>query len=101
MVDTKTSTYGDALPTLTGTLTGTKFNGDEESYSLVGVANSSSGKAKVGTYNIVESGLTGLGYGVNVTQAGSLTVSPKVLSASGVTIADKVYDGTTLAVLSH
>ncbi len=95
-------TYGDALPTITGTGT---VNGDATNYSITARVNSTSGNIKAsGTpYTITES-LTGLGYLVNssgTASTGTLTVTPKALSTTGLSVpASKIYNGTTSATVS-
>ncbi len=87
-------TYGDSFA-LSTTATGL-VNGDTLSQSLVSPLYSSGRlNAKVTPYSI-SNNLTKLGY--NVT-ANTLTVNPKVLTASGLSSIDKVYDGTTLATV--
>ncbi|MEY4732615.1 MAG: hypothetical protein RLZZ464_681, partial [Pseudomonadota bacterium] len=95
-------TYGDALPTITGTGT---VNGDATSYNITSRVNSSSGSIKAsGTPYVIKETLTGLGYLVNgssTVSAGTLTVEAKALTMSGLSIAaSKVYNGNTAATVS-
>jgi trimeric autotransporter adhesin len=95
-------TYGDALPTITGTGT---FNGDAASYSITSRVNSSSGSIKAsGTPYAINETLTGLGYLVNgnsTVSTGTLTVAAKALTMSGLSLAaSKVYNGNASATVS-
>ena len=95
-------TYGDALPTITGTGT---VNGDATSYSITSRVNSSSGSIKASsTPYVIKETLTGLGYLVNgssTVSAGTLTVAAKALTMSGLSVAaSKVYNGNTSATVS-
>ncbi len=105
--DNKTMTYGDALPTWTYTTSGT-VNGDTITQIfaspnlLVGGTLSTSGNPIVGGHALTASGMTTsqLGYGVGTVTNGTLTVTAKALTYTG-TAANKVYDGTTVASLTH
>jgi len=61
----------------------------------------SQGAIDSGTYNIAVSGLysTQLGYAIDF-ESGSLRIDPKKLSLAGLSVEDKIYDGTTDATLS-
>ena len=92
---TLSMTYGDALPTITGTGT---VNGDAASYSITGRVNSTSGNIKAsGTPYAITESLTGLGYLANSSSSastGTLTVAAKALTMSGLSVAaSKVYNG--------
>ena len=97
-VDGKTITYGDSL-TLTGTPSGL-VNGDMASYDIISPAYSSSNNIKAGSYTIANSNLAALGYNVTSNTSGTLTVNRKDLTVSGLTSANKVYDGTTTAAVN-
>ena len=95
-------TYGDALPTMTGTGT---VNGDATDYSITARLNSTSGNIKAsGTPYVITEKLTGLGYLVNSSSSastGTLTVAAKALTMSGLSVAaSKVYNGNTSATVS-
>jgi filamentous hemagglutinin family protein len=103
-VDDLTAEYG-STPTLSTTFVDGK-NGDAGSnftYS-VGGATSSSGNYIVGTHSITatsSSGAAELGYNVSGTTNGTLTITPKELTVSGITAAGRTYDGTTDASLDY
>jgi hypothetical protein len=61
----------------------------------------SQGAIDTGTYSITVSGLysTQLGYAIDF-EPGSLRINPKKLSLVGLSVEDKIYDGTTNATLS-
>ena len=91
-VDSKSITYGQSLPTLTGTITsGALRNGDAAAYSAVGASNSAAGFIRANTYTINAAPLSALGYGVTTT-TGTLTVAKKTLTVSGLSASNKTYD---------
>ena len=109
-VDDITAVYG-SNPTLTSTIVdgrngdaSTNFTyaiGDGDSATADGAV-STSGKYIVGTHSITatsSSGAEELGYNVSATTGGTLTITPKELTVSGITAADRTYDGTTNATL--
>ena len=90
--------YGDALPALNAT---GALNGDASVYAITGRANSASGNLRAsGTPYNITANLGVLGYSANGTVTGTLTVNPKALTATGLSSANKVYDGTTTAAAS-
>lgn len=92
-------TYGDAaLPSVSATGT---VNGDVSSYTITSAQYSSTNnlKANDSGYTIA-SNLTGLGYNVTGVSSGTLTVNTKSLSVTGLTIADKTYNGSDAASTS-
>ena len=91
-------TYGDALPILSGSVSGT-VNGDLASFIISNRQNSSSGNIKAGSYTLTETGLAALGYNVSLTN-GTLTVAQKTLSLTGLSANDKIYDGSAIASVS-
>ncbi|GFE88234.1 YDG domain-containing protein [Steroidobacter agaridevorans] len=100
--DDITAVYGSA-PTLTTTIVNGK-NGDASTNFTytVGGAVSTSGNYVVGTHSITatsSSGAEELGYNVSGTTGGTLTITPKELTVSGITAANRAYDGTTNATL--
>ncbi len=92
VVDSDGITYGDAVPTLTGAVTGT-VNGDQSVLALTAPTYSTSAKLNAGSYAITPANLAALGYQLSGT-AGTLTVAPRTLSVS-YTGVDKVYNGLT------
>jgi filamentous hemagglutinin family protein len=102
--DAKTITYGDAAPsanTLTSTVSG-YLNGDtlanaitqSGSVSYDNTLVSTSGKLIAGQHDLTPSGAVGkLGYGFTYAK-GTLTVNKATISVSGLTVPDKIYDGT-------
>lgn len=101
-----TMIYGDSLSALSPTLTG-YIDGDTSaglsgtaSYT-VGGSVSSSGNPTVGSHTLTyNSGLSSsLGYQISAS-SGTLTVSTKTVNVSGLTVANKTYDGTTTASVS-
>ena len=99
-VDSKSITYGQSLPSLTGTITsGSLRNGDTASYAVAGSALSAAGFIKANSYSINESGLGELGYSLNLT-SGTLTVAKKTLTASGLSASNKTYDATLGATVA-
>ena len=96
----KTITYGDA-PTNNGVTYG-EFAGTETSAVLTGTLTytySYEQYGDAGSYEITPSGLSNSNYDITFV-AGTLTVNPKeVTVTSGITAADKTYDGTTAATL--
>ncbi len=97
-----TMTYGDALPDITATGT---VNGDAAGYAIASRLNSTSGNIRAsGTPYAITETLTGLGYLVNSSSSastGTLTVSAKALTMSGLSVpASKVYKGLSSAVVS-
>ncbi|WVN40957.1 MBG domain-containing protein [beta proteobacterium MWH-UniP1] len=105
----KSMTYGDSLPTLTSTVS-TLQNGDKAENMIgdstlsvtAGVAGTStSGNFNYGTHSIgVASAVDKLGYSLSYTP-GTLTVGKRAVSVSGVSAADKPYDGSDSATLSY
>ncbi|MBV5331220.1 filamentous hemagglutinin, partial [bacterium] len=92
-------TYGDSVPTLTGT-TGSLVNGDVAGYSIDSPVYSTSNNINAGTYTIVGGGPLGLGYTVTATN-GTLTVDTKAITISGFAVSDKDYDGGTTATVTN
>jgi filamentous hemagglutinin family protein len=92
-------TYGDSFASSTSA--SGLVNGDTMSQSVTSPVYSSGRlNANATPYSISNgNNLTGFGYNVTVT-ANTLTVNPKTLSASGLSSANKVYDGTTTAVVT-
>jgi hypothetical protein len=88
-------TYGDsfALSTSASGL----VNGDTLSQTITSAVYSSGRLNANATPYTITNNLTGLGYSVS---ANTLTVNPKALTASGLSSANKVYNGTTTAVVS-
>ncbi|HQC94422.1 MAG TPA: YDG domain-containing protein, partial [Aquabacterium sp.] len=99
-VDSQAITYGDGLPSLTGTLSGSLANGDSASYAIAGRVNASSGNIRAGSYTLSEATLAGLGYSTSAT-TGTLTVAQRPLTLTGLTASDKVYDRSTAASVSN
>ena len=107
-VENKTMTYGDALPTWTYTTSG-MVNGDQVAQAFaspsvsVGGTTSTSGSYTGGNHTLSASGMTSsqLGYSVGTLTNGTMTVNTKAAALSGLTAADKVYDGTTAATVAH
>jgi filamentous hemagglutinin family protein len=107
-VENKTMTYGDALPTWTYTTSG-MANGDQVAQAFaspsvsVGGTTSTSGSYTAGNHTLTASGMTSsqLGYSVGTLTNGTMTVNTKAATLSGLTAADKVYDGTTTATVAH
>jgi len=94
VADAKSKTYGDSDPLLTYTVSGL-LNGDALTGRLLRNAGTS-----VGTYAIRQGSLSAnANYRVSFTEA-SLTISPKSVSVSGLTAKDKVFDGTTAAIVT-
>ena len=77
----QTVTYGDALPTYTGTVTGGSIANGDSGYRLVGRVDSTGGYIKAGSYTIDAQGLIDLGYAVTQT-TGTLTVNRLALAGS-------------------
>ena len=77
----QTVTYGDALPTYTGTVTGGSIVNGDSGYRLVGRVDSTGGYIKAGSYTIDAQGLIDLGYAVTQT-TGTLTVNRLALAGS-------------------
>jgi filamentous hemagglutinin family protein len=113
-VASKSMTYGDAIPNLTGTvntivksenglsdvaITGATIMGDTPGYEVESRLNASSGNVKAGNYNLTETALAALGYRVTVTK-GSLSVAQKELSLTGLRASDKTYNRDTAATVS-
>ena len=99
-VDSKSITYGQAVPTLTGSITsGSLRNGDAASYAVAGSALSAAGFIKANSYSINASPLSGLGYNVSTT-TGTLTVAQKTLTVSGLTASNKTYDAALGATVT-
>ena len=86
---TPSMTYGDSLPSLSAT---GNVNGDLPTYDIASRTDSATGNINAGSYSIDSSNLANLGYSVTGGPSGTLTVNSKVIS---LTVADKVYDGTT------
>ncbi|MCC6141929.1 MAG: filamentous hemagglutinin N-terminal domain-containing protein, partial [Nitrospira sp.] len=103
--DSQTITYGDAF-TLSTTLGG--VNGDTVAQAFgtaptvaVGGSLSTSNNPTAGSHTLTASGAVGrLGYAVASYVNGTLTVNQQALTYSG-TAANKVYDGTLAASLTH
>ncbi len=62
-------------------------------------AGTSQNKIAAGTYSIIPGGLTSSNYNISFV-AGTLTITKKLISISGATVADKIYDATDVANLS-
>lgn len=60
---------------------------------------SSQNKIAAGNYSIIPAGLTSSNYNISFV-AGTLTITKKVISISGASVADKIYDATDIATLS-
>ena len=88
-------TYGDSF-NLSTSASGL-VNGDTMSQSVASAVYSSGRLNANATPYSISNNLTGLGYSVS---ANTLTVNRKALTASGLTSANKVYDGTTTAAVS-
>uniref|UniRef100_UPI0040484B25 autotransporter-associated beta strand repeat-containing protein n=1 Tax=Limnohabitans sp. TaxID=1907725 RepID=UPI0040484B25 len=101
----KTKVYSDANPALTYTLIdndgdSTLPNGDALGGSLTTSVTSTTGAGTwAGSITRGSLGATSTNYDISFI-AGSFEVTPKALSVSGLTVADKVYDGTTTASIS-
>ncbi|NBT56655.1 MAG: hypothetical protein EBT05_17885, partial [Betaproteobacteria bacterium] len=72
-------------------------NGDTLSQTITSAVYSSGRLNANATPYTITNNLTGLGYSVS---ANTLTVNPKALTVSGLSSANKVYNGTTTAVVS-
>lgn len=100
--DDKTATYGTS-PTLTTSLSGLQ-NGDTSGQAIstaatvsVGGDTSTSDNYIAGDHTLTPSGAAGgLGYGFSYT-TGTLTVNQLALTISGISAANKVYDGNNTA----
>ena len=93
--EAKSKTYGDADPTLTYTTDGL-VNGDTISGALTRDAGED-----VGTYAISQGTLSaGDNYAISFTGA-DFTISKKPVTVSGITAANKPYDGNTNATLNY
>jgi filamentous hemagglutinin family protein len=99
-INNQSITYGDALPTLTGTLTGAIHGDTGATYGVSNRLNSTSGNIKAGSYTLTETGLASLGYSVTTVAPGTLTVAQKALTVSGLSSANKIYDGTLSATVN-
>ena len=94
--DAKTKIYGEVDPTLTYQITAGALVGDDQ---FSGSLNRTEGEA-VSTYAIDQGTLTAGGnYSITFVSA-SLTITPKPLTVTGALAQNKVYDGTTSAVIS-
>ena len=92
------TTYQNAPPDLQ--FTGTVNADPDPTYYIHGRVDSSTGKINAGTYSINSDNLSALGYNVIGDGSGTLVVSPKRLDLSGLSVSEKVYDGTNTASLS-
>jgi filamentous hemagglutinin family protein len=98
--DKVSKTYdGTAYTGTPGGVTYTTGDGSTFDSSLVSGTLSYSNESDVGTYM-----LTGLhsgqqGYDISYSSESTLTINPKALTVSGFSAADKVYDGTTAAIV--
>ena len=92
------TTYQNAPPDLQ--FTGTVNSDPDPTYYIHGRVDSSTGKINAGTYSINSDNLSALGYNVIGDGTGTLVVSPKRLNLSGLSVSEKVYDGTNTASLS-
>ncbi len=104
--DNQTMTYGNALPTLTFSVSGVNGDTAAQIFSTnptvsAGGSTSTSGNLTAGTHSLTGSGgVNQLGYAIGTYVPGTLTVNQKPLAYTG-TATDKVYDGNTAATLSH
>ncbi len=104
--DDEAITYG-ATPSLSTTLTGGQVNGDTEAQAIstaasvsVSGSTSTAGKYTVGAHTLTpSSAASGLGYAFSYT-SGSLIVSKKTLTVSGLSADNKTYDGTTTGTVT-
>ena len=105
----KTITYGDA-PANDGVTYSGFVNGENESvlggtlgytYNTEenGTGDNYTASSPVGTYYIIPSGLTATNYDITFAN-GTLTVNPKSVTVTGITVDNKTYDGTTTAALN-
>ena len=99
-LESKTVTYGDTTPSFSVSGGTDTKNGDSAMVVVQSPSNSTSGSLAAGTYGVAENSLAGLGYDVGSITNGQLIVNAKALTVSGLTSADKVYDGTTAATVS-
>ncbi|WP_422043159.1 YDG domain-containing protein, partial [Roseateles sp.] len=74
-------------------------NGDPVSISVSSPLYSSSNSLRAGSYGFSISGLTPLGYNLG-SNSGTLTVNPKGVTITGISAANKTYDGNTAATLN-
>jgi CSLREA domain-containing protein len=94
--DARSKIYGTADPALTYQITASALVGDDQ---LSGALIRAAGE-NVGTYAIGQGTLTA-GGNYDLTFVGaSLTITQAALTVTGITAADKVYDGTTEATLN-
>ena len=94
-------TYGSAVPTLTVTYSGF-VNGDTQASltTLPTVTTTGTSSSAIGTYPISATGAVAPAY-YNVTYvAGTLTITSKTLTITGLTANNKIYNGTTTATLT-
>jgi filamentous hemagglutinin family protein len=99
-------TYGSSLPSFATTVSGYQ-NGDTLSQSIstsasvaIGGSTSTSVNYIAGSHTLTPSGAAGgLGYGLSYAN-GSLTINQLALTVSGITAANKDFDGTTAATVS-
>jgi len=93
--------YGSAVPSLTVTYSGF-VNGDTQANltTLPTVVTTGTSSSNVGTYPITASGAVAPAYYTVNYVAGTLTITPKTLTISGLTGNGKIYDRTTTATLS-
>jgi len=102
--DSKSITYGDALPVYTGQYSGFRYAEDTESvitgtpvYTCAADVASAAGTYDI-TVNV--SGLSADNYDFTGAK-GTLTISLHKINISGITVSDKTYDGTTNVAASQ
>ncbi len=86
--------YGDALPTLQATVTGTKNGDSNTDLSMVSPSYSASSHLNAGQYGITSTNLAGLGYAVQNT---TFTVNARPITVSGVSTS-RVYGDSNPAL---
>ena len=104
--------YGQADPSLTYSASGlVNDDGVLDSYATAGFSTPTASlptvadatRRLVGDHTITlahtQTG-TNAGYAINLDTTGTLTVTPKPLTLSGLSVADKVYDGTSAATIA-
>ncbi len=94
--DDRGRAYGEANPALTATVTGVPAEGTAPAYTLATAAEAAS---PVGPYAITVTPGANPNYDVTAVD-GMLTVDARALALEGLIAADKVYDGTTDAVIT-
>ena len=97
--DSKSITYGQAVPEFTATATGLKGSDKLEDLGTLVFTCSYEQYGNAGTYDITVTGASSSNYIITI-EKGLLTVNKKELSITGLSISDKVYDGTTQVTLT-